>query len=150
MTMPDGIGAIDTMIGFPHADMKAVYFITVQRWAWNDSADSPPIHTYTYARQEIPGDAFDYFNSLPETLPYVATMSSAWLGSNVHPHAKVESSRWAALDIAPREGWVERDDTAEYGFALSADYFHKYLMTEKGSTQETDWQKVAAFVALAI
>ena len=31
MTMPDGIGAIDTMIGFPHADMKAVYaFITRQ------------------------------------------------------------------------------------------------------------------------
>jgi predicted TIM-barrel fold metal-dependent hydrolase len=31
MTMPDGIGVIDTMIGFPHADMRAVYeFITRQ------------------------------------------------------------------------------------------------------------------------
>jgi len=51
------------------ADMKAVYFITVQRWAWNESQDSPPVHTYTYPRREIPGDAFDYFNALPESLP---------------------------------------------------------------------------------
>ena len=31
MAIPDGIGTIDTMIGFPHGDMKAVYeFITKQ------------------------------------------------------------------------------------------------------------------------
>ena len=31
MVMPQGIGAIDTMLGFPHRDMKEVYrFITRQ------------------------------------------------------------------------------------------------------------------------
>ena len=31
MGMPEGVGIIDTMIGFPHADMKGVYdFITRQ------------------------------------------------------------------------------------------------------------------------
>ena len=33
MGMPSGIGIIDTMMGFPHHDMKAVYkFITAQTW----------------------------------------------------------------------------------------------------------------------
>jgi len=32
MVMPQGIGAIDTMLGFPHRDMKEVYrFIPVRR-----------------------------------------------------------------------------------------------------------------------
>ena len=124
------------------ADMKAVYFITVQRWAWNESQDSPPVHTYTYARRELPGDAFDYFNALPESLPYVARLSSGWFGSEFGAHPNVDSARWEALGIAPREAWVGRDDTAEYGFSLSADYFHKYLVTENGHAEETDWQKV--------
>jgi len=29
------------------ADMKAVYYITVMRWAWNDDADYPSVHTYS-------------------------------------------------------------------------------------------------------
>jgi hypothetical protein len=124
------------------ADMKAVYFITVQRWAWNESQDSPPVHTYTYTRRELPGDAFDYFNALPESLPYVARFSSSWFGSEIGAHANVDSARWEGLGIAPKEAWVGRDDTAEYGFSLSADYFHKYLVTEDGQAQETDWQKV--------
>jgi len=124
------------------ADMKAVYYITVQRWAWNESADSPPIHRYAYTRQELSGDAFDYFNGLPESLPYVAKLTSGWFGSGVAVHANADRARWEALGIAPREAWVDRDDTAEYGFTLSADYFHKYLVTENGQTQETDWQKV--------
>jgi hypothetical protein len=124
------------------ADMKAVYFITVQRWAWNESQDSPPVHTYTYTRQELSGDAFDYFNALPESLPYVARLSTGWSGSELGAHAKVDSARWEGLGIAPKEAWVGRDDTAEYGFSLSADYFHKYLVTKDGQAQETDWQKV--------
>jgi hypothetical protein len=124
------------------ADMKAVYFITVQRWAWNDDADYPSTHTYTYPRQELTGDAFDYFNSLPESLPYAARYRSNWFGSDVQTHPGVATDRWSALGILPKEAWVNRDDTAEYGFTLSADYFHKYLVTENGQTQETDWQKV--------
>jgi hypothetical protein len=122
--------------------MKAVYFITVQRWAWNDDADYPSTHTYTYPRQELTGDAFDYFNSLPESLPYAARYRSNWFGSDVQTHPGVATDRWSALGILPKEAWVNRDDTAEYGFTLSADYFHKYLVTENGQTQETDWQKV--------
>ena len=125
------------------ADMKAVYYITVTRWAWNDDADSPQIHSYTYPRQELTGDAFDYFNSLPESLPYIARLRSGWFGgANVEPHDRVPAARWTALNISPQEQWISRDDTAEYGFALSADYFHKYLVTENGETHETDWQKV--------
>lgn len=124
------------------ADMKAVYFITVQRWAWDESGDSPPIHTYNYARRELPDDAFDYFNSLPESLPYVARFSSGWFSSDFQTHSSVAAARWASLGIEPKEAWIGRDDTAEYGFTLSADYFHKYLVTDNGQTQETDWQKV--------
>jgi hypothetical protein len=125
------------------ADMKATYFITVQRWAWDDDADYPNVHTYSYARKELTGDTFDYFNSLPESLPYVAKYSSGWFSSNLQTNANVARDRWAALGIDPREAWWDsRDNTAEYGFTLSADYFHKYLITENGQTQEADWQKV--------
>jgi hypothetical protein len=123
--------------------MKAEYFITVQRWSWNDSADSPPIHTYAYPRREISGEAFDYFNSLPETLPYAARYSSStFFGSAYRTHERVDQNRWAALAIAPEVAWDSHDDTAEYGYRLSADYFHKYLITDDSGTQEPDWQKV--------
>jgi hypothetical protein len=123
------------------ADMKAVYYITVMRWSWNDDADYPTTHTYTYPRKELTGEAFDYFNSLPESLPYIARLRSSFFGTNVEPN-RIDSAHWAALGISPKEQWVYRDDTAEYGFQLSADYFHKYLVTENGETHETDWQKV--------
>jgi len=125
------------------ADMKAVYYITVTRWAWNDSADYPAVHTHTYPRKELTGEAFDYFNSLPESLPYIARLRSSWFGgSTVDVNDRVSAPQWAALGISPQEQWEYDDDTAEYGFSLSADYFHKYLVTENGQTQETDWQPV--------
>jgi hypothetical protein len=141
-TLDGQLGSLSASYSRALADMKAVYFITVQRWAWDDDADYPSTHTYTYPRQELTGDAFDYFNSLPGSLPYVARYRSNWFGSDVQTHASVAADRWAALGILPKEAWVNRDDTAEYGFTLSADYFHKYLVTENGQTQETDWQKV--------
>jgi len=123
--------------------MKAVYYITVLRWAWNDDADYPSTHTYTYPRHEIFGETFDFFNSLPESLPYIARLKTGWFGgSNIQTNDRVPAARWNALGISPQEQWVYRDDTAEYGFQLSADYFHKYLITENGETRETDWQKV--------
>ncbi|HET9833396.1 MAG TPA: hypothetical protein VFP91_16855 [Vicinamibacterales bacterium] len=125
------------------ADMKAVYYITVMRWAWNDDADNPSTHTYTYPRKEITGETFDYFNSLPESLPYIARLKSGFFGgTNVQTNDRVTAARWTALGISPKDQWVSSDDTAEYGFQLSADYFHKYLITENGETHETDWQKV--------
>jgi len=125
------------------ADMKAVYYITVMRWAWNEDADNPSIHTYTYPRREITGETFDFFNSLPESLPYIARLKSGWFGStNLQTNDRVPAARWSALGISPQDQWISRDDTAEYGFQLSADYFHKYLITENGETHETDWQKV--------
>jgi hypothetical protein len=124
------------------ADMKSVYYIAVQRWAWNESADSPPVHTYTYARHELTGEAFDYFNALPDSLPYVAKLNITWTGPNLQTHPSVVPAQWASLGITPTEAWINRDDTAEYGFTLSGDYWHKYLVTEKGRTEETDWQKV--------
>ena len=125
------------------ADMKAVYYITVTRWAWNDNADYPQTHTYTYPRQELTGEKFDYFNSLPESLPYLARLRSNWFGgSNLQVNDRVSGPQWEGLGISPQEQWTYRDDTAEYGFMLSADYFHKYLVTENGETHETDWQKV--------
>jgi hypothetical protein len=124
------------------ADMKAVYYITVTRWAWNDDADYPSVHTYTYPRKELTGDAFDYFNSLPESLPYIARLRTSFFsGTNVEPN-RIDAAHWTALGISPKDQWIYRDDTAEYGFQLSADYFHKYLVTENGETHETDWQKV--------
>ena len=123
------------------ADMKAVYYITVMRWAWDDDADSPPTHTYSYPRQELTGEAFDYFNSLPQSLPYIARLKSGWFGRS-DVETRVEPARWAALGISPKDQWISQDDTAEYGFTLSADYFHKYLVTQNGETTETDWQKV--------
>ena len=124
------------------ADMKAVYYIAVQRWAWNDDADYPITHTYTYPKQELTGDAFDYFNSLPESLPYVMKGSVGFFGPRYQLHDGVAPDRWAALRIDPNEEYVHGDNAAEYGFTLSADYFHKYLITDNGQTQETDWQKV--------
>jgi hypothetical protein len=125
------------------ADMKAAYFITIQRWAWNDSADSPSVHTYTYPRRELTGEAFDYFNALPESLPYAAKFgSSTFGGSGITVHPNVAPARWSALGIVPTEAWVNRDDSAEYGFTLSGDYSHKYLVSQNGQTEETDWQKV--------
>ncbi len=141
-TIDGQLGSLSASYSRALADMKAVYYITVQRWAWNDDADYPSTHTYTYPRQELTGDAFDYFNSLPESLPYAARYRSNWFGSDVQTNSSVAADRWAALGILPKEAWVNRDDTAEYGFTLSADYFHKYLVTENGQTQETDWQKV--------
>jgi len=124
------------------ADMKAVYYITVTRWAWNDDADYPTTHTYSYGRRELTGDAFDYFNSLPESLPYVMKGSIGWFGPRYQLHEGVSADRWNALGIDPNQEAIRGDNAAEYGFALSADYFHKYLVTENGETHETDWQKV--------
>jgi len=124
------------------ADMKAVYYITVMRWAWNDDDDYPSTHTYTYPRKEITGETFDYFNSLPESLPYIARLKSGFFSTNIQTHDRVAAAQWNALGISPKDQWTSRDDTAEYGFQLSADYFHKYLVTENGETHETDWQKV--------
>lgn len=141
-TVTDQLQGLSKSYSRTLADMKAEYFITVQRWAWNEDADSPPIHAYTYARRPLAAEAFDYFNSLPDSLPYAAKLSSSWFGADSRTHPTVDQARWASLGVAPREAWVPRDDTAEYGFALSTDYFHKYLTTENGQTQETDWQKV--------
>ena len=125
------------------ADMEAVYYITVMRWAWNDDADYPSVHTYSYPRQELTGEQFDYFNSLPESLPYMARLRSSWFGgSSLEMNPRVDAAHWDALHVAPQEQWAYRDDSAEYGFTLSADYFHKYLVTENGETHETDWQQV--------
>src|SRR5262249_59210882 len=76
------------------------------------------------------------------SLPYVARFKSSFFGSNVELDRRVDRAHWTALGISPQEQWAFRDDTAEYGFTLSADYFHKYLVTENGETHETDWQKV--------
>jgi hypothetical protein len=124
------------------ADMKAVYYITVMRWAWNDDADYPVVHTYSYPRQELTGEQFDYFNALPESLPYIARLKSSWFGGSNVEMNRIDSAHWTNLRVAPQEDWMFQDDTAEYGFKLSADYFHKYLVTENGETHETDWQKV--------
>jgi hypothetical protein len=142
-TLADQLESLSHSYSKTLADMKAEYAITVQRWSWNDSADSPPVHTYTYPRREISGEAFDYFNSLPETLPYAARYSSsAFFGSAYRTHERVDQGRWTALGIAPREAWVDRDDTAEYGYTLSGEYFHKYLTTDNDQAQETGWQPV--------
>jgi hypothetical protein len=70
-------------------------------------------------------------------------LRSSWFGgSTVDVNDRVSAPQWAALGISPQEQWEYDDDTAEYGFSLSADYFHKYLVTENGQTQETDWQPV--------
>ena len=127
-------------------DMKAAYFITVQRWSWNDSADNPTTHTFTYPRREISGEAFDYFNSLPESLPYAARYTSSFFGSSVRTEPRVDARQWAALGIAPREAWNSADDAAEFGYTLSADYFHKYLTTDDGRAQESDWENVGEAV----
>ena len=127
-------------------DMKAAYFITVQRWSWNDSADNPTTHTFTYPRREISGEAFDYFNSLPESLPYAARYTSSFFGSSVRTEPRVDARQWAALGIAPREAWNSADDTADYGYTLSADYFHKYVTTDDGHAQESDWENVGEAV----
>ena len=124
------------------ADMKAVYYITVMRYAWNDDDDFPSTHTYAYPRKELTGEQFDYFNSLPESLPYVMKGSIGFFGPRYQMHQAVSADRWSALGINPNENLVHGDNAAEYGFQLSADYFHKYLVTENGETHETDWQKV--------
>ncbi len=142
-TIDGQLGSLSASYSRALADMKAVYYITVQRWAWNDDADySFHPHLHRTPGRRLTGDAFDYFNSLPESLPYAARYRSNWFGSDVQTNSSVAADRWAALGILPKEAWVNRDDTAEFGFTLSADYFHKYLVTENGQTQETDWQKV--------
>jgi hypothetical protein len=55
---------------------------------------------------------------------------------------RIDSSRWAALGIAPTEAWTGADDTAEFGYTLSADYFHKYLTTDGNQAHESDWESV--------
>ena len=127
-------------------DMKATYFLTAQRWSWNDSADNPTTHTYSYPRREITGEAFDYFNSLPESLPYAARYRATFFGSTFRTEPRVDSGQWTALGIAPREAWNSGDDTAEYGYTLSADYFHKYMTTDDGRAQESDWENVGETV----
>jgi hypothetical protein len=124
------------------ADMKAVYYITVIRWAWNDDADYPTTHTYRYPRKELSGEAFDYFNSLPASLPWVMKGSNGWLGPRFQIHDSISADWWNALHIDPNEEYVSWDNAAEYGFELSADYFQKYLVTENGEAHETDWEKV--------
>jgi hypothetical protein len=142
-TIDGQLKSLSTSYSRALADMKAVYYITVMRWAWDEDADSPAIHTYSYPRQELTGEAFDYFNSLPESLPYIARLRSGWFGrSDLQIQDRVAAAQWEALHISPQEQWSYRDDTAEFGFMLSADYFHKYLITENGETHETDWQKV--------
>src|SRR5207253_4022116 len=69
-TVSDQLNSLSKSYSKALSDMKAQYYLTVQRWAWNESADSPPVHTYTYPRHEISGEAFDYFNSLPDSLSY--------------------------------------------------------------------------------
>jgi hypothetical protein len=142
-TVTDQLESLPRSYSRALADMKAAYFMNVKRWSWNDSADSPSVHPYTYPPREISGEAFDYFNSLPETLPYAARYtSSTFFGGTYRTHDRVDQARWTALGIAPREAWDSSDDTAEYGYTLSADYFHKYLVTDDGQVRETDWQKV--------
>jgi len=100
----------------------------------------------TPAVREISGEAFDYFNSLPESLPYAARYTSSFFGSSVRTEPRVDARQWAALGIAPREAWNSADDAAEFGYTLSADYFHKYLTTDDGRAQESDWENVGEAV----
>lgn len=125
------------------ADMKVGYLITVERWSWNEDDDYPSVHHFAYPPKEISGDLFDYFNTLPENLPYVARYTSGFFGGRTAVAGGVDASRWEALDVSPKEEWPSfSDDTAEFGFRLSADYFHKYLVTEDGKVTETDWERV--------
>jgi hypothetical protein len=124
------------------ADMRASYFITVERWSWDEDDDYPAVHHHTYPAREISGDVFDYFNGLPESLPYVARYTSGFF-ERMAVTGDVDARRWSELGIAPKEEWPSRaDDSAEFGFRLSADYFHKYLVSEDGALTETDWQPV--------
>ena len=143
-TTTQQLGSLPKSYSKTLADMKAQYFITVERWSWNDSADNPAVHQYTYPRQEISGDAFDYFNSLPENLPYAARLTrSAFFGTKLETNDRVDRARWNALRIEPAQPWdYPRDDSAEYGYTLSGDYFHKYAITDGETVTETDWQKV--------
>jgi hypothetical protein len=124
------------------ADMRATYLLTVERWSWDEDDDYPAVHHHAYAAREISGDAFDYFNGLPESLPHIARYTSG-LFDRMAVSGGVDEARWTALDIDPREDWPSRsDDTAEFGFRLSADYFHTYLVTEDATLTESDWQRV--------
>lgn len=125
------------------ADMKAGYLITVERWSWNEDADYPSVHHYAYPPQPISDNLFDYFNTLPESLPYLARYTSGFLGGRTAIAGGVDAARWNALDVSPKQEWPSfSDDTAEFGYRLSAEYFHKYLVTEDGKATETDWERV--------
>jgi hypothetical protein len=124
------------------ADMRVNYQINLERWSWNEDDDSPEIHYYAYPAQDISGELFDYFNAMPESLPYVARFTSGFFGGTSLPR-DVDQARWEALNVSPKEAWPAfSDDTAEFGYRLSAEYFHKYLVTEDGRATETDWQSV--------
>jgi hypothetical protein len=136
------LSSLSTSYSKALADMRAAYLMTVERWSWNEDVDEPSVHHYTYPAREISGDVFDYFNGLPESLPYVARYTSGLFG-RMAVAGGIDPAQWSALGIAPTADWPSRsDDTAEFGFRLSADYFHKYLVTEDGKVTETDWQPV--------
>ena len=124
------------------ADMKVAYLITVERWSWDEDAEHPSVHHYAYPAQAISGEQFDYFNALPPSLPYVVRQTSGFWGRTAFADG-VDPARWNALDIPLRKEWPSSsDDTAELGYALSGEYFHKYLVTENDVATETDWQRV--------
>lgn len=122
-------------------EMRAKYLITVIRYSWNDDDDYPTTHEHRYSLKEITGDLFDYFNGLPASVDKIAVLKRGWSGDSM-TH-QIDQGKWNALGVSPRDSWPSSsDDTAEYYFELSGEYFHKYAEERNGKVTETNWVKV--------
>ena len=122
-------------------DMKTEHGLVVRRQSWDDSRDYPRIHTIDFRVSTIDPTTFEYLLRIRGSL---ARYSSTIFGRRFSMLSGTDPQRWNALGIDPLVQWPSRDTHAEYWVqAANSKYFHKYLVQENGSTQESDWAEVS-------
>lgn len=123
-------------------DMKADFLLNIRRQSWNESADSPPLHSLDYAPRTVDSPTFEHFDAISGSL---ARYKKGWMSDDFALLAGVDANLWNSLKIDSLERWPRGDNEAEYWLqTATAQYFHKYHVVQDGEISNTDWVPVAS------
>lgn len=117
------VGQLDREYTVTLLDMKADFKASFTRWSWNEQSDFSTEQTYTYPPRLLS----------PEQYDRLVDVGSQRLGN----------ASLSILGINEYEEMPSGHNRSEiYTDEVSATYYHKLLIAEKGKATETDWVEV--------
>lgn len=119
-------------------DMRVDYFVTIDRFSWNESSDFNTEVVYTYPPVKVDVQTYEIFSNPQWENKNVARKRRG----NRNIDVLIDNGAWQQLTI---DAWYTipvRHDSAEYYADTSERYYHKYRIIRGDKVEYTDWVEV--------